>query len=1040
LKLNLTFKTALFEKESWNSKRRTICLDQFPEWFKKLNSTQFDMGAVGTYIFPRLTDEQNKGHYWPMVDIEADKPEDHDDIEKNLSAAVDAFYFLADKGLDAGIQIMLSGRGIRFLWPFKIPHEYAAAWKLLVPEIPHAETVKDNVGMRLFAYRGHQKQNTIPRPDIHTHLLSDRSEFILLSPEEYQARVSGRIKHSDAKQWLQQVMPKRPLPDAWKKVLEEYKQRITFKNCAVNFPARPLNTDFTETIRQAKATLDDTGNAYHELQFNDGVIWKLDRCPECSRKGIAFLTSSGRIKCWSTNCAAGERGPDDSIIGLPPEEWIPGYEAPTPITPDDFDFDDNTIDEAREMVTKAVQSGKDAVVEITAGAGKTETSLRAILPECLDKKIIFTVPTNEKADEVIATLEGLPPELTEGININRIKGRYSKFDRDAGEFLTNCQKFSECKEVSEAGFSPGVLVCPNCFLYKECDYMKQFKAMKRPGLSVMTHAMALFVKTNKLDAVVFDEDPTRTIIKWEPASKSGIEWFKMHSGSDTHPVFQKIFDTIDRIYLELEAVKKDGWIYCGVKPDDTETHQHLELFSAGNFTQEDKDKILSYLAFWQQYSDESYIAYQRRLYNEKINKRALDWLLTAFGEIPGSAVIKIHTDPNKDSFTFHSRKIPEIKPKGRVIILDATAHPKAMDRLFNLNFDHIKASCNLPNTKTVHIRRAAGKGKMSDRKFPYRKLLTHALDELPADTKSLMICTWKSAEEKVRETARTIRPDLKIDCIHYGANRGLNEYENHDAGMLFGTYTGNPTDSDMLSKIIFGSGPEAQQDRDSFRNQASYAENIQAIHRVRPVNGNKTLVIVGREWIPGLPAPQISRDMRPGQQEAQQEALNRAMRFFEKHGFIYRHILWMLGIWSAAEDKQGYARQFYEFCLRNPEVEKVQYFCLINNILLDKSTEAPKVQIIGNRNYYTEIIEEISKKYPNAPELFTTQNNSGKEIRGLGSLFKASLFFNLIGSDNFDPKQWRQVDVESVDIVERPEIPEEYQISELEAYAIPRYN
>jgi hypothetical protein len=333
---------------------------------------------------------------------------------------------------------------------------------------------------------------------------------------------------------------------------------------------------------------------------------------------------------------------------------------------------------------------------------------------------------------------------------------------------------------------------------------------------------------------------------------------------------------------------------------------------------------------------------------------------------------------------------------------------------------------------------------MSDSKFPFEKLMTAALDELPTDIKSLMICTWKSAEDKVLKTAQGLRPDLKIDVIHYGANRGLNEYENHDAGMLFGTYTSNPTDSDMLSKIIFGSGPDAKEDRDSFRNQASYAENIQAIHRVRPVNGNKTLIIVGREWIPGLPDAQIIRDMRPGQQEAKQEAMRRAMRFFEKYGFINRSMLWMLGIWSSAENKQGYARKTYEVCSRNSELCKAQYFCLINNILLDKSTASPKVQIIGNRNYYTEIIEDIRKNYPNAPELFTTQTEKGNEAKGLGSVFRASLFFNSIGlENNFQPEKWRQVDVvlpkdDNPDYLE--EIPEELQISELKAYAIPRYN
>lgn len=1008
---SLTFKPALFERPAWGTQRRTIPLEDLPSWFGALEPYAFNMGAVGLYVMPRLSDSPNHGCYWPMLDIE-DKGH-HFEINYNLDAVRSTLDWLTDQGLDAGLHIILSGHGCRFVWPFMIPHEFVGAFREVVRDIPNSEAVKDRGFMRLFAYRGHHKQNKSPQPDIHTHKLDDRSALYSLDEDGYKRFVAGHIDHAKATGWLNDLMPVKPMPPAWKTILTEYQRIEKFKNCAVQFPKRSANKNYAEILRQATTAMDEIGISYHEKQVQDSVIYKLDRCPECSRRGIAFFTGSGRLKCHSTSCAAGERGPDGSSIGLPPEEWIPGYEAPDVETDESIDDELSSIDQARELVKKAIQSQKNVVVEVTAGAGKTGTTLRAILPECKNKKILFCVPTNLKAAEVMAEIAALPKELTAGININRIRGRYSEKD-ESGDIVQNCEQVSLCSEIVERGYSPGMLICPDCVFSSSCGYNAQFEVLKHPGLIVTTHAQALFIKIKKLDAIICDEDPLRTILRQESISAGAIKWFEIHTYEACRNVFQKINDTTDKAYLKLKAAGKSGWLYVGLKPDGSETFEHPELFDLGDFIQAEKNEMLSFLGVYQKLFDEKEIAYQKRLYKENINKRALDWLLIAFGEISGSAVVKIDTGSNFEPYSFAYRMMPDIRPKGRIVILDATAYPAAMNKLFNREFDTIKATCDLPDCKTVHIKRGAGitkAQKFSDGTI--RKLLSEAVDELPPTASSLMICTWKAIEERVRKLALEIRPDLKIDVIHFGATRGLNEYENHNAGMLFGTYTANPSETDITAKILFGDGPESLPDRDAFRNHLSNAENIQAIHRVRPVNGNKTLIVIGKDWIPGLPAPHMVKDMRPGQKEAFDEAFDRALRFFEAYGFLTQPIVWMLGIRSAFENKKseaGSAGHWFELGQKNPKVCKKLSLCLIYNTLLDTETRNCKVLVLGQKNYYQNLLHRIRRNHPTASNLFTTQTSTGKEIHGLGTVTAARIFFISIGNgEKFDSSKWRDV-------------------------------
>jgi len=79
-----------------------------------------------------------------------------------------------------------------------------------------------------------------------------------------------------------------------------------------------------------------------------------------------------------------------------------------------------------------------------------------------------------------------------------------------------------------------------------------------------------------------------------------------------------------------------------------------DLCAARGITPEDREHLSRHVAAFQRWAGESEKEYQWRLFKEKINLRALNWILAALGEIPGWAALEVHRG-NKDPFLFSSQ-------------------------------------------------------------------------------------------------------------------------------------------------------------------------------------------------------------------------------------------------------------------------------------------------------------------------------------------------------------------------------------------------
>ncbi len=145
-------------------------------------------------------------------------------------------------------------------------------------------------------------------------------------------------------------------------------------------------------------------------------------------------------------------------------------------------------------------------------------------------------------------------------------------------------------------------------------------------------------------------------------------------------------------------------------------------------------------------------------------------------------------------------------------------------------------------------------------------------------------------------------------------------------------------------------------------------------------------------------------DLRRGGDETLEEAYRRAKAFYDRHGFFYRHISWILGFGHKAERSQ--VGSYHN------KVCKTELFSLIGYNLLGKIAENNRLLMLNNPQYYDCIINRLRNEYPSAPELQTTQTQNGKPAVGIGSKKAVKRFFFRLGSlSNLDLTKWIEIPV-----------------------------
>jgi hypothetical protein len=173
-----------------------------------------------------------------------------------------------------------------------------------------------------------------------------------------------------------------------------------------------------------------------------------------------------------------------------------------------------------------------------------------------------------------------------------------------------------------------------------------------------------------------------------------------------------------------------------------------------------------------------------------------------------------------------------------------------------------------------------------------RKDLEMLTGHLRQQDKKVLLITYKEQEADFLEAARELRPDLTFEVIHFWGPRGINAYEDFDACLAYGTPTVSPEGVEDQAAALFSE----QEDMDRWKASLGRRDLTQAIHRTRPVNGGKNIVVMGSYWpTEYLGHPDVKIDlMRKGSNVA--EAKKRLTDFAREHGFIDKPVANILGV------------------------------------------------------------------------------------------------------------------------------------------------
>jgi len=365
-------------KEKW----KLIPLASLTEFVNRISDPALENGQAAIWLQPRLFGE-NGGFqaHWMIVDVE--NSEDHDDIFKNLEAARNLLMRLCEMRLEEDLVIMLSGRGLRFVWPYIVPvglEKGFIAWLKKEPEIDAAPQLHKSF-FRVVGYRGHRKQGK-PK-NVHIHVLPSIHDLWFLNGREYLDMVKGQVPASYHRKNLIPILPRSYAPKRWADLFEDFQARERLKG-SIFVPnyAFPQKRSTRKVWSQINAYLEKIGITKKEVGAEDRRVFKLSKCPVCEREG-GYLTQPGRLKCFHTSCDAGHFNADDRISGLSPLAWVPNFEDfDEEVFVEDSSRNKISIADVRNRIAEAVKSKDDVLIVADPGIGKTHEMLKQLVPLC----------------------------------------------------------------------------------------------------------------------------------------------------------------------------------------------------------------------------------------------------------------------------------------------------------------------------------------------------------------------------------------------------------------------------------------------------------------------------------------------------------------------------------------------------------------------------------------------------------------------------------------------------------------------------------
>lgn len=1010
--LTVQFKTGLYSKQpTWER----ISLENAKESIKgKVDPAALKQGEQAIWLTPQAHDSAGNNYFLPWLDVE-DPDEHHSSIASNIRAAQTLFLKLDTFGLTQGMEILLSGKGLRFIWPFILGPEWKRAFKQFIadahsfPQIDPSPFVGSNKWFRFLGYRGHSKQDSNPI-DRHIHLLDKPDQIMELTENTYLELVQGKPDLQEQIQWFDRLLPRcSTLPDEWHAFLSEYDTIAKIKSNFVklNWPTERPNTGINWD--QIFDALNQKGIEHKEFQTGDTFIYKLSECPMCGRKdGNAWITQTGRLKCHHANsCRAGEieKDPQDNFYrsGLHPSKWIDDYAGDAAEVKNQncsSDSEITSIETARERIREAINSDGDKLILTDPGVGKTTTALEEAISKAETQLVLFTTVKHDNIDELHAKALELSNHL---IEVRKIKGRSKE----------NCKQIEFVDYAASKGFSPGLVCCSGCPYRDECEYQQQFKNFPKTGLIIACHEKAGTLPRTP-DLWILDENPVKAFSQTYESGQGELTQIRSKLPKESGQVLDSIRNLGDSLLKHIQE-SEDIQARYYVQDPPAEWQGTETLWTMAGTNEDQKAHLSSDLGYFTKLSHENVRQWQRRLfYKEEINFNALQWLWTATGDEQGVAYLFGKSDRKHPiKYVLHRTQAPsmirynkngKLIHKTQIIGLDGTGDPAELEALFTgRKFEDISANVKIPGRK-IHLEYALGKESVvgnDKKKTPMkdehiREKLKAGLQYLKPNEQKVLLVTYKNAKDKVVSIAQKLDPDREFVTTHFWGSRGLNKFEDCQAVICFGTPNINPGSIKDTANSLFSD----IEDQKAWTLAQGYRETAQACHRIRPIYSEKSIVILGKKWPEKLGEPDlyIQDYQRGGSIDA---AVERLKPIVQELGFITREIACIAGVFTGQDTK--YISEWIE---ANKSLSDFSLFPKRNIYIGNRENSKGLSPIQLKGKWYWDQILDALKLELELPELKVQLAGTGRPNRGLGTIRAARRFYRQIGLP-FSEESWQ---------------------------------
>ncbi|GAB7079129.1 DEAD/DEAH box helicase [Megalodesulfovibrio paquesii] len=880
-----TIKTGVFEKKAaW----RRIPLGEVPDFARRIPHADWTTGRVNIYL--RASFETPAGvAYWPCLDVEASS--EHDNVAANLAAAFETALAFEQAGLwSHETQVLLTGRGLRFIWPCLIRPEHGELYQHFLKDRvrwPCIDAGPNRKGtpLRLAGYRGHLKQGTPLKRRI--HMLADPWQLFELDEVEYLRLVDGPGSPDEHCAIVEAILPRTwaRVEHSWSRFLESYRRQVALASSLVEVVLpRPEKTRRALLAAVLAHVEEDLGMTPRVVDCGGRVIYQLPTCPLCGRDGKAWITGSGRIKCWRATCEASA-----SEGGVSPSKWIEDFAPELPDLPEPASALTHgqalPLEEARALLRQAFEGQGNVLINATPGLGKTHAALDYLQAFCANGgRAVYAAPTHALAEEVADKAR------LRGIDTARVKGMHADI---CGPQWADAQSFIQ------RGFSPVAMYCRRkCPQREGCSYLQQSESAP---LIVTSHA-CLPTREWSADLFVIDESAAASLLESQAVPWPAMETIASRLPSDSANVIRAVEDCCREALARLQATDKQhvhARLYASRPPEGHERACSLwEVLCVPDvaLTALQRD-----LAAFEQGAEENWLRWQWRLWTEGLNLRAMRWLeeaLSAKADLAAPGSVYLHVARSKTE-PFHMVRVvnhaASLGQERRLILLDGTGDHAEAEGLWLRPIQPMRIKAAMPDLKTVWLRRGLGKGRtlqLSPRQLESR--LQDCIKHLPpvaSGAHDVLLLMHLAREGEALATAQDLDPSRNWSGLHHFGPRGVNSWEDCQAVIVLGTPTASPAGSLDAACTLF----PTQEARLHWIASLGRRDLAQGIHRIRPIRGGKTIVVMGSHWPENFPPPGLILD---GRRKAGTfpEALRRLRAFVDTHGFITQEIAALLGI------------------------------------------------------------------------------------------------------------------------------------------------